>query len=434
MAQDAGGASGDYYYNVQAAGCLMQQTIAAGLSRRVAAAVAATLYRLLAAREGYVKADVPIEVAEEAPIVMDSLALQKLAGELHGTTYQNAGLAYQALRVDEPVLAQNVRVVNRMANVAKHGRQRGGRRRKQADLSTTAGDTSDPTPFVLSPAAEPFVPRQAADFLVQSVCSDTQEEVETPLAYRRRPKPTPASGDPVFYDCIDEDAEFRLCLSFIVGLIYFLDCGKFGLDRVVDLGTFFNVLAGWLTWARGRIYGTVTMVMEKGVALSPRATLLVMSTAGRRYFSPPIPYLSYAWSCVELLSHYIDIMMVVGHDCLYYWEYWQWLMVKMTASVEWGHLKNLAQRCICLRRKQLLNFEQLAAAHDARERGQVLRVLCNWGISSSEAQASIDRMAERFPDDWRKVVLDVWRPKVAHGANTDIEKMSQGSAWGKHGH
>ena len=78
-------------------------------------------------RDGYSMVPVPDEVADSVPAVAASLASQRILGKAYDKEFHNAGLAYAAVRPQFPEEAKEIRAVNRAANIAKHGRGRGGR-------------------------------------------------------------------------------------------------------------------------------------------------------------------------------------------------------------------------------------------------------------------------------------------------------------------
>jgi hypothetical protein len=112
---------------------------AGGATRHVVAATAAAVVRLIlpSGRCGgldHVEAvEVPFEVAGLIRPVAAAMAVQKIVGNALGTPLPNAGLAYGALRHADPALATQVRTLCRVANIAKHGVQRGGRHNKELE-------------------------------------------------------------------------------------------------------------------------------------------------------------------------------------------------------------------------------------------------------------------------------------------------------------
>eukprot|EP00972_Heterocapsa_arctica_P115817 16449826-Heterocapsa_arctica.AAC.1 len=107
---------------------IMQGTVQGGASRHVAAAVAAAIIRTVGngASDGYSLVAVPNEVAKDIPVVAASMASQRILGTASGKEFHNAGLAYAEVRAQYPEEAKEIRAVNQAANIAKHGRGRGG--------------------------------------------------------------------------------------------------------------------------------------------------------------------------------------------------------------------------------------------------------------------------------------------------------------------
>jgi hypothetical protein len=118
-----------------------------GATRHVVAAAMAALVRLLLpAGRGHGLDDtewveVPMEVAAKIRPVAGAMAVQGIVGSLLGQPLHCTGQAYQALRVSEPALATQVKALNRVANIAKHGTRRGGKQRGGQRDDAPAVDT-----------------------------------------------------------------------------------------------------------------------------------------------------------------------------------------------------------------------------------------------------------------------------------------------------
>eukprot|EP00959_Pyramimonas_sp_CCMP1952_P035000 732654-Pyramimonas_sp.AAC.1 len=121
----------------------MEGTIRGGASRHVAAAVASAVIRTMATPDikGWEHVAVPAVVADDVPVVASSMAVQRTAGTMLDTTFDNPGKAYEALRRVVPKhLANRVRKVNRAANAAKHPSQKASFKESG---SSTDGDPLD---------------------------------------------------------------------------------------------------------------------------------------------------------------------------------------------------------------------------------------------------------------------------------------------------
>ncbi len=138
---------------------------AGGGSRHViAAATAAALHTVLELMGdpcgGLTSMQILVEVAKEVEPIAAALAVQRLVGTIAGKPLHNGRLANQQLRLTHPEVAEEVRALNWISNLAKHGRTRGGRRSRAAapaDDGPTTSDGSDVgTVFGFElPAAQP---------------------------------------------------------------------------------------------------------------------------------------------------------------------------------------------------------------------------------------------------------------------------------------
>jgi hypothetical protein len=110
-----------------------------GASRQVVAAAAAAVFRssLSSCRSSELDdtelVAVPREVVDKVRPVAAAMAVQGIVGDLLDARFHSTGQAYEALRQHEPALAVQVRALNRVANIAKHGKRRGGRRSFMAE-------------------------------------------------------------------------------------------------------------------------------------------------------------------------------------------------------------------------------------------------------------------------------------------------------------
>ena len=122
------------------AAAIMEGTVRGGASRHVAAAVAAAVARVIlygdrAAHEdeeGLAIVKVPEEVVKDVPVLAHALAAQRLTSELVGLPAHNGGIAARMLRARDPQLGRDARILNRIANVVKHGAARAGKPRDRA--------------------------------------------------------------------------------------------------------------------------------------------------------------------------------------------------------------------------------------------------------------------------------------------------------------
>lgn len=104
-----------------------------GASRTVVvAAAAAAVTRCLysdgcpGCERGFATVEVPKDVQHDVGAVAVAMAIQRVVGELTGQQLNNQGQAYQVMHNLNPELAREVRAVNRISNIAMHGRRRGG--------------------------------------------------------------------------------------------------------------------------------------------------------------------------------------------------------------------------------------------------------------------------------------------------------------------